>query len=105
MTIKSAKFAPGQVVHHRIFDYRGVIVDVDAEFQLTDEWYEKMAKSRPPKNQPWYRVLVEDSEHQTYVAEGSLEADETGQPLEHHQLKIYFQAFQGGRYPLKMRRN
>ena len=52
------KFAIGQVVHHRLFDYRGVVVDIDATFSLTEAWYDQVAKSRPPKDAPWYRVLV-----------------------------------------------
>jgi heat shock protein HspQ len=53
-----AKFSIGQLVHHRLFDYRGVIVDVDAVFLGSEEWYEQVAKSKPPKDQPWYHVLV-----------------------------------------------
>ena len=36
MTIQ-VQFSIGQVVHHNKFDYRGVIVDVDADFQGTDD--------------------------------------------------------------------
>lgn len=52
--IRKSKFSVGDLIHHRLFDYRGVIVDIDAAFQLTDEWYEAVAKSRPPKDEPWY---------------------------------------------------
>ena len=55
----NARFAIGQVIHHRRFGYRGVIVDVDPSFQLTDEWYEEVALSRPPKDKPWYHILVQ----------------------------------------------
>ena len=48
----------GQLVHHRLFNYRGVVYDVDPVFMLPDEWYEQVALSRPPKDEPWYRVLV-----------------------------------------------
>ena len=48
--ITKVKFSVGELVHHRLFDYRGVIVDVDHKFQGTEEWYEAVAKSRPPKN-------------------------------------------------------
>lgn len=37
MTAPKAKFAPGELVHHKRFDYRGVVVDVDPVFQGTDE--------------------------------------------------------------------
>ena len=68
MTIQ-VQFSIGQVVHHNKFDYRGVIVDVDADFQGTDDWYEQVARSRPPKDEPWYHVLVDNAIHMTYVAE------------------------------------
>ena len=58
----TAKFFVGQIVHHKKFDYRGVVFDVDATFQGTDEWYELVARSRPPKHMPWYHVLVDGAE-------------------------------------------
>ena len=72
----TAKFFVGQVVHHKKFDYRGVVFDVDATFQGTDEWYELVARSRPPKHMPWYHVLVNGAEQPTYVAERHLESDD-----------------------------
>ncbi len=71
-TITQVKFSVGELVHHRLFGYRGAIVDVDKSFQATEEWYEVVAKSRPPKNKPWYHVLVHESDHSTYVAEQNL---------------------------------
>ena len=56
------KFFVGQIVHHNRFNYRGVIVDVDADFQGSESWYEHVARSRPPKDKPWYRILVDGSE-------------------------------------------
>jgi len=64
---RRAKFSVGALVSHLRFGYRGVIVDVDATFQLDDEWYEMVAKSRPPKDKPWYHVLVHETEQTTYV--------------------------------------
>ena len=97
-------FSIGDLVHHRLFDYRGVIVDVDARFQGTDEWYDTMAKSRPPKNKPWYHVLVHDAIHTTYVAERNLQADRTDEPIVHPLIDHFFTRFEGGRY-LSDRRN
>ena len=70
-----AKYCIGQLIQHKIFDYRGIILSVDLEFKSTDEWYEAVAKSRPPKNEPWYHVLVHQKGHQTYVAEQNLQPD------------------------------
>jgi len=70
-----AKYCIGQLIQHKIFDYRGIILSVDLEFKSTDEWYDAVAKSRPPKNEPWYHVLVHQKGHQTYVAEQNLMPD------------------------------
>ena len=70
-----AKYCIGQLIQHKLFDYRGIILGVDLEFNSTDEWYEMVAKSRPPKNEPWYHVLVHQKGHQTCVAEQNLQPD------------------------------
>ena len=70
-----AKYCIGQLIQHKLFEYRGIILSVDLEFKSTDEWYEAVAKSRPPKNEPWYHVLVHQKGHQTYVAEQNLQPD------------------------------
>ena len=70
-----AKYCIGQLIQHKLFDYRGIILGVDLEFNSTDEWYEMVAKSRPPKNEPWYHVLVHQKGHQTYVAEQNLQIE------------------------------
>jgi len=93
-----ARFAVGQVVSHRKFGYRAVVTDVDAFFQLSDEWYEQVARSRPPKDQPWYHVLVEGSDEPRYVAERHLEADESGQPVRNPAVDDHFDDFVEGRY-------
>lgn len=92
------KFYIGQLVHHRKFDYRGVVVDVDPEYQGSEEWYELMARSRPPRDAPWYHVLVHGARHSTYVAERHLEADTSGEQIEHPALGQFFDRFAGGRY-------
>ena len=94
----SAKYFIGQLVHHRLFDYRGVVIDVDPEFQLSDEWYETMARSRPPREAPWYRVLVHNAAHDTYVAERNLEPDESGEPIVHPAIDVWFTELRDGRY-------
>lgn len=102
MTESTCKFSIGQLVHHLLFDYRGVIVDVDATFQGTEEWYEQMAKSRPPKDEPWYHVLVDQAEHTTYVAERNLEPDGRRDPIEHPLRDHFFSDFENGQYVCKM---
>lgn len=91
-------FAVGELVHHRLFDYRGVVIDVDPVFQLSEEWYDTVARSRPPKDRPWYHVLVDGATHTTYVAERNLEPDASRRPVEHPLLERYFTGFFNGRY-------
>ncbi len=74
MAISKAKFLIGQSIHHKLFNYRGIVVGVDLEFKNDDQWYEMMAKSRPPKDKPWYHVRVHDG-RRTYVAEQNLDMD------------------------------
>ncbi len=98
MTSHRARFRVGQLVKHKLFDYRGVIVDVDATFQGSDEWYEMMARTRPPRDQPWYHVLVHEAEHMTYVAERNLQPDLSGEPIHHPALGQFFGDLRDGVY-------
>ena len=68
-----ANFYIGQIVHHQLFGYRGVIIDVDPKFMRSEKWYLDMAKSCPSKDQAWFRVLVHNTEYETYVADPSRE--------------------------------
>ncbi|MFQ5533752.1 MAG: heat shock protein HspQ [Sphingomonadales bacterium] len=98
-----AKFAVGQIIRHKLFDYRGVIVDVDADFQLNAEWYQKVALTRPPKNRPWYHVLVDGGDRTTYVAERNLQTDRSAKPVAHPLVPAFFTELRNGRYkPVSM---
>lgn len=93
-----AHFSVGQQIKHKRFSYRGVIFGVDPVFLGSDAWYEQMAISKPPKNAPWYHVLVHEADHTTYVAERNLLAhDGTGQ-IDHPFLAQFFDGFEAGRY-------
>lgn len=98
--MKQAKWNIGQLVHHKLFGYRGVIYDVDSEFMLTEEWYENVARSRPPKDEPWYRVLVDGSEQETYVAQCNIESDLMAVPVTHPMVHAYFTGFKDGHYTI-----
>lgn len=93
-----AKFHIGQLVHHLMFDYRGVIFDVDREFEGDADWYRHMARSKPPKDRPWYHVLVDGAVHTTYVAERNLEADQSDKAIDHPLVEELFAQFENGRY-------
>jgi heat shock protein HspQ len=98
MTAIHVKFSVGQIVHHKLFDYRGVVVDVDPTFQSTEDWYQQMAKSHPPKDRPWYHVLVHDAGLNTYVAERNLEEDTSDAPINHPAVLQFFSDFRDGTY-------
>jgi len=100
-----AAFTLGQIVHHRLFDYRGVIVDVDSEFQGSEEWYSQVARSHPPKDRPWYHVLVHNGDHETYVSERNLEPDPSSEPVIHPLVHQYFDDFLDGTYVARRRTN
>lgn len=101
MSERSAEFGIGQIVHHRRYDYRGVIIGVDLTFQGDEAWYEFQVQGkdyRPAKDRPWYHVLVDGATHQTYVAEQNLEPGDAERPIQHPLLDRYFQTFFRGRY-------
>ena len=93
-----AAFSIGQVIVHKKFNYRGVIFDVDASYSGTEEWYLRVAKSKPPKHEPWYHVLVDGQLMTTYVAEKNLQADITHKSITHPLTDDYFESFEGGCY-------
>ena len=105
MATTQALFSIGQLVHHKRFDYRGVIFDVDPEFQGTEEWYSHMARSQPPKDKPWYHILVNDGHSQTYVAEQNLESDIVGGPINHPEVRYWFETLTPDGYNVRMRKN
>ena len=101
----TGSFHIGQIVMHRHFGYRGVIYDVDPRFMLSELWYEQVARSRPPKDRPWYRVLVDNADQTTYVAERNLRPTSDRKPIQSPLLDNYFNAFNGEFYEPRMRHN
>ena len=95
--MKQAEFSIGEVVKHKLFNYYGVIYDVDPVFMGSAEWYLKVAKTCPPKDQPWYRVLVDGYEHETYVAQRNLIHCKYRE-IHHPMLDIYFDGHDRERY-------
>ncbi|WP_182421908.1 heat shock protein HspQ [Aureimonas sp. ME7] len=101
---KTARFFIGQIVRHRIFPFRGVIFDVDPEFDNTDEWYESIPEHmRPRKDQPFYHLFAEnaETEYVAYVSEQNLLPDEAGGPVRHPQVEEIFDGPEDGMYRLK----
>ncbi len=102
--VSHAHFSIGDVVRHRVFDFRGVIFDVDPVFANTEEWYDAIPEEiRPRKDQPFYHLLAENGEssYVAYVSQQNLEADEEGGPVDHPALAGIFTRFEHGRYQLR----
>ena len=102
--IAHARFAIGDVVRHRVFDFRGVIFDVDPIFANSAEWYEAIPENiRPRKDQPFYHLLAEnmESSYVAYVSQQNLVADDTDEPIDHPAISGLFNDFADGRYQLR----
>ena len=102
--IERARFAPGDIVRHRMFDFRGVVFDVDPVFANSDEWYDAIPQDlRPRKDQPFYHLLAEnmESSYVAYVSQGNLVLDDSEEPIDHPAIPGLFTDYQDGRYTLK----
>ena len=102
--IAHARFAIGEVVRHRLFDFRGVVFDVDPVFANSDEWYEAIPEDvRPRKDQPFYHLLAENTESSyiAYVSQQNLVADENDEPIDHPAIGGLFDTYAQNRYRLK----
>lgn len=106
MEEKVASFGIGQVIHHRLFNYRGVIFDVDPDFQGSEEWYQKHVEAgNPSRDEPWYHVLIDQDGRVAYVAERNLEQDSSAEPVEHPLLDNFFSGFDGNHYQTRQTLN
>jgi len=81
-----ARFGIGDIVRHRVFDFRGVIFDIDPVFANSEEWYQAIPEDiRPNRDQPFYHLL----------------ADPAGGPIDHPQIAQLFEQFDGARYRMR----
>ncbi len=103
--MKQSHFYIGQIIQHKLFDYRGIIVDVDFKFSGTDDWYESVAHSRPSKDQPWYKVLVDNATHETYVAEQNLDISNELSAIHNPFMGLYFKKSGHNTYTSKIIKN
>ena len=97
-------FMLGQVVKHRFLGFRGVIFDIDPEFNNTEEWYQSIPEEiRPHKNQPFYHLFAENDEvcYTAYVSQQNLIADDSNSPVDHPDVKEFFGPFKGQSYEVR----
>ena len=101
---RQARFGVGDVVRHKMFDFRGVVFDIDPTFANSEEWYESIpADLRPSKDQPFYHLLAENSEssYVAYVSQQNLMTDDSDEPVDHPAIAGLFGAFREGKYDLR----
>ena len=100
------RFAIGDVVRHRSFDFRGVIFDIDPVFANSEEWYDSIPEDiRPDRDQPFYHLLAEsdESDYVAYVSQQNLVEDSIAGPVSHPAVHQYFEHFENGRYRMRRR--
>ena len=101
MAVNIAKFSIGEVVKHKHFDFRGVIYDVDFEFNNSEDWYQSIPQEvRPRKDQPFYHLLAENNEitYEAYVSEQNLISDDSNEPIKHPLIDEIFTGKKGSGY-------
>jgi len=106
VTLRTAKFAIGAVVRHRIYPFRGVVFDVDPVFDNTEEWWLSIPEEvRPRKDQPFYHLLAEnaETEYVAYVSEQTLLPDTSGEALRHAGIAEMFERDAAGAYRMRDR--
>lgn len=90
-------------MRHKLFDFRGVVFDIDPVFANSDEWYEAIPEDvRPNRDQPFYHLMAENEESSyiAYVSQQNLMRDEDGLPVDHPGIAQLFGDFKDGRYRL-----
>ena len=95
--IGSALFRPGDLVRHRRYGYRGLVVEHDLRCKASQAWY-RDNRTQPDRDQPWYHVLVDDSDAVTYAAQTSLLPDESDQEIRHVLVSHFFERGERGGY-------
>ena len=102
--VAHASFTIGDVVRHRMFDFRGVIFDVDPVFANSEDWYNAIpAEVRPHRDQPFYHLLAEngDLSYVAYVSQQNLLNDAEAGPIDHPSVSELFEDFAEGKYRLR----
>ena len=101
MPVQKAKFSIGDIVKHKHFEFRGVIYDVDFEFNNSEEWYQSIPKNvRPRKDQPFYHLLAENDEitYEAYVSAQTLLMDYSDEPINPPLIEEIFSGKKGSSY-------
>ena len=102
--VSRAAFSIGDVVRHRLFEFRGVIFDVDPVFANSEEWYQAIPEESAPGQGPAFlpsarRECGQQLHRLCQPAESAARrARRAGRPSRHRRL---FEPFADGRYRLR----
>lgn len=95
----------GQVIRHKRFEYRGVIIGYDPLCIAPEGWIQAMRVDSLSngRSQPFYHVLVDDRDGRypgnvTYVAQENIVTIRGQTKVEHPLIDDYFSGFEDGRY-------
>jgi heat shock protein HspQ len=99
--ISVARFAIGRLVCHRVYEFRGVVFDVDPEFfDRAATGVTILVEGRSRRDQPFYYLLAENgtSPYVAYVSEQSMVLDTSDEPVSHPQVDDLFKRDETGCY-------
>lgn len=88
VALRETLYHPGQLVSHKVKDYRGVVVD----YELYAPGSDGLA------HEPEYRILVHRSPQVATARESSLQADASGSLVAHPFVAYFFSKFEDGVY-------
>ncbi|KAK3096564.1 hypothetical protein FSP39_001327 [Pinctada imbricata] len=97
------KYRVGQVIRHKIWGYRGVIIGWDPQARAPERWIKEMHRPDKPqwRHMPNYSILVDIRDRmtpqQTYVPEENIEII-SNVKIMHPGLDNYFEGFDGAQY-------
>ena len=95
------KYRVGQIIKHKKFGYRGVIIGWDYKAKAPDNWLQVNHFDPSWRKQPNYSVLVDVRDRTdvqtTYVVEENIEII-TDSHIEHPEVEAYFVSFDRDQY-------
>jgi len=97
---KFAKFNLGDIVEHTSLGYKAIIVDADPIFQASGRFNPAACKRDFATRNPWYRLLVNHSQQETYVEECNLVKNNSIHGIDNPNVEQYLKK-QNGHYRLK----
>ncbi|XP_070568963.1 uncharacterized protein [Ptychodera flava] len=101
--LPSVKYRVGQVIKHKLWGYRGVIIGWDETAKAPEQWLKQMHPADKPhwRKQPNYSILVDTRDRPqaqvTYIPQENIEIVSNTKVI-HPALDDYFEAYDGSQY-------